>query len=213
MGSRKSLCARRARASALVAVAAGLALVVAGNGGAARSNSLAGPEGPPVEHGRALAPAAAPAPGQTVDGIQCQSSEQALFHIHARLTIYVGGRSRSVPYGIGIADAQTTPTPAGRFVTAGSCFAWLHTHVADGIIHIESPVQRTFLLGNFFDIWKQPLRATRVGPARGAVVAFVNGKRWRGSPRNIPLHAHAQIQLDVGRPLVAPVRIANWNGL
>jgi hypothetical protein len=190
-----------------------VALVVAGNVAAGVNGVPAGPEGPPLEHGRALAPAAAPSPGQTVDGIQCQSSEQALFHIHARLTIYVGGRSRSVPYGIGIADPQTTSTPAGRFVTAGSCFAWLHTHVADGIIHIESPVRRTYLLGNFFDVWNQPLSATRVGPARGAVVAFVNGKRWRSNPRNIPLHAHTQVQLDVGRPVPAPVRISNWNGL
>jgi hypothetical protein len=196
-----------------IALAAVIALVVAGNGGAAGTSGSAGPEGPPVEHGRALAPAAAPLPGQTVDGIQCQSSEQALFHIHARLTVYVGGRSRSVPYGIGIGDPQTTPTPAGRFVTAGSCFAWLHTHVADGIIHIESPVRRTYLLGDFFDIWKQPLSATRAGPARGPVVAFVDGKRWRGNPRSIPLKAHAQIQLDVGRPLVAPAHISSWNGL
>jgi hypothetical protein len=187
------------------ACAVGLAVVFAGNGTAA---SAPGPEGPPLEHGRVLAPAAAPAPGSTVDGIRCDLSEQALFHIHARLTVYVGGRSRSVPYGVGIADPQATPTPAGRFVTAGSCFAWLHTHAADGIIHIESPVRRTFLLGNFFDIWKQPLSSRRVGPARGSVVAFVGGKRWRGNPRDIPLRAHAQIQLDVGRPLVAPAHIA-----
>jgi hypothetical protein len=201
------------KGSTIGTLAAVAALAAAGHGGAAGATGLAGPEGPPVEHGRALAPAAAPAPGQTVDGIQCQSSEQVLFHIHARLTVYVGGRPRSVPYGIGIGNPQTTPTPAGRFVTSGSCFAWLHTHVADGIIHIESPVQRTYRLGNFFDIWKQPLTATRVGPAHGAVVAFVNGKRWRGNPRNIPLTAHAQVQLDVGRPLVAPVRIAKWYGL
>ena len=209
----KYAAARMWRGSSIGALAAVVALVAAGSGGAAGTGDPAGPEGPPVEHGRALAPAAAPLPGQTVDGIQCQSSEQALFHIHARLTVYVGGRSRSVPYGIGIGDPQTTPTPAGRFVTAGSCFAWLHTHVADGIIHIESPVRRTYLLGDFFDIWKQPLSATRAGPARGPVVAFVNGKRWRGNPRNIPLKAHAQIQLDVGRPLVAPARISSWNGL
>jgi hypothetical protein len=172
-----------------------------------------GPEGPPLEHGKPLAAAAAPAPGGSVDGIQCQSSEQVLFHIHARLTIYVNGRPRSVPYGIGIGDPQTTPTPRGPFVTAGTCFAWLHTHAADGIIHIESPVRRTYLLGNFFDIWKLRLSTTRVGPVRGRVVAYVNGRRWRGDPRQIPLRAHAQIQLDVGRPLVAPVHISSWNGL
>ena len=29
---------------------------------------------------------------------------------------------------------------------------WLHTHAADGIVHIESPVDRTYTLGNFFDV-------------------------------------------------------------
>ena len=173
----------------------------------------AGPEGPPIEPGPDLAPAAAPAPGGEIDGIQCQPSEQVLFHIHARLTIFVNGRSMRVPYGVGINTPQAEGTPAGAFVVAGRCFAWLHTHAADGVIHIESPVQRTFTLGNFFDIWDQPLSRARVGPATGHVTALLDGKVWTASPRTIPLDAHAQIQLEVGRPLVAPVHISNWNGL
>jgi hypothetical protein len=35
------------------------------------------------------------------------------------------------------------------------------------------------------------------------VTAFFDGRHYLGSPRGIPLLAHAQIQLDVGRPLVA----------
>jgi len=173
-----------------------------------------GPEGPPLERGPDLAPPGAPAPGTSVDGIACQRSEQVLFHIHARVTVYVDGRSRRIPYGIGIAPPrEVAPTRAGAFVVGGGCFAWLHTHAADGIVHIESPVRRTFTLGNFFDVWGEPLTASRVGPARGRVVAFVDGKVWRGSPRSIPLRAHAQVQLDVGRPLVAPVSITSWHGL
>ena len=173
-----------------------------------------GPEGPPLERGPDLAPPGAPAPGTSVDGIACQRSEQVLFHIHARVTVYVDGRSRRIPYGIGIAPPrEVAPTRARAFVVGGGCFAWLHTHAADGIVHIESPVRRTFTLGNFFDVWGEPLTASRVGPARGRVVAFVDGKVWRGSPRSIPLRAHAQVQLDVGRPLVAPVSITSWHGL
>src|SRR5581483_12030445 len=29
----------------------------------------------------------------------------------------------------------------------------LHTHEPDGIIHVESPVNRKFTLGEFFDVW------------------------------------------------------------
>ena len=36
---------------------------------------------------------------------------------------------------------------------------------------------------------------------------------WLGDPRDIRLGSHAQIQLEVGRPLVSPVQITGWGGL
>jgi hypothetical protein len=173
----------------------------------------AGPEVPPIESGPDLAPAGSPSPGQTVDGISCQTHEQIAFHVHTRLTIFVNGKSRTVPYGIGIADPQLLPGIGVPFVGGGSCFSWLHTHAADGIVHIESPVKRVYTLGNFFDIWGQPLSKTQVGPAKGNVTALYDGKVWLGSPRDIPLGSHTQIQLEVGRPLVRPVLITNWGQL
>jgi hypothetical protein len=148
-----------------------------------------------------------------VDGISCQTSEQTLFHIHAHLTIFVNGSARQVPAAIGIPGAQATDTPQGPFIETGTCFYWLHTHGADGIIHIESPVQRTYTLGNFFDIWGQPLGTDRVGPATGHVVTIYNGQVYQGDPRDIPLTAHAQIQLQVGTPLVAQEKITFPSGL
>ena len=53
-------------------------------------------------------------------------------------------------------------------------------------------------LGDFFDIWGQPLSATQVGPAKGAVTIYVDGQRENVDPRTIPLTAHTLIQLDVG---------------
>jgi hypothetical protein len=172
-----------------------------------------GPEGVPVPAGPALAGTGIAATGQPVDGISCQTSEQTLFHIHAHLTIFVNGSARQVPAAIGIPGAQATDTPQGPFIETGTCFYWLHTHAADGIIHIESPVQRTYTLGNFFDIWGQPLGTDRVGPETGHVVAIYNGQVYRGNPRDIPLTAHAQIQLQVGTPLVAPEQISWPSGL
>lgn len=113
----------------------------------------------------------------------------------------------------GIPAAQASPTPAGPFVGAGTCFYWLHTHAADGIIHIESPTERTYTLGNFFDVWGQKLGPGEVGPVTGRVTAFYDGRWFRGNPRDIPLSKHAQIQLDVGQPLVAPVGISFPDGL
>jgi hypothetical protein len=173
----------------------------------------AGPEGVPVPAGAPLAGTATAATGQPVDGISCQTSEQTLFHIHAHLTIFVNGQARQVPAAIGIPGAQATQTAQGPFIETGTCFYWLHTHAADGIIHIESPVQRTYTLGNFFNIWGQPLGPDQVGPESGHVTAIYNGQVYQGNPRDIPLTAHAQIQLQVGTPLVEPEQITFPNGL
>jgi hypothetical protein len=173
-----------------------------------------GPEGVPIPFAAALARAQPLENAQRIDGISCQAGESVLFHIHAHLTIFVHGGPRQVPAGIGIAPPlEVEQTPVGAFVARGSCFMWLHTHSADGIIHTESPVKRIYTLGNFFDVWGQPLNRRRVGPARGMVTAFFNGRVFTGNPREIPLLAHAQIQLDVGRPLSGPERITFPQGL
>lgn len=172
-----------------------------------------GPEGVPVPRAAPLAGTSGKAEGRTVDGVGCDTSEQLVYHIHAHLTVFVNGRARAVPAGIGIPGAQAAQTPTGPFVESGRCFYWLHAHAADGIIHIESPVQRTYTLGDFFDEWGQPLSRTRVGPARGHVTALYDGRVYSGNPRGIPLSAHAQIQLEVGAPLVAPETITFPDGL
>jgi len=170
-----------------------------------------GPEGVPVPGAPPLTGTATKAAGQKVDGIGCDTSEQTLFHIHAHLTLFVNGSARQVLAGIGIPGATGQSTPQGQFISNGKCFYWLHTHAADGIVHIESPVHRTYTLGNFFDEWGQPLGPDQAGPAKGHVTAIYNGKLYQGNPRDIPLNAHAQIQLEVGTPLVAPESIT-WPG-
>jgi len=217
--------------AAVVVIAAVIAITLAVTGGSSGGGGLplaplstlgtlqpapaagpTGPEGVPVPAGPALASTATGATGQPVDGISCQTSEQTVFHIHAHLTIFVNGAARQVPAGIGIPGAQATQSPQGPFIETGTCFYWLHTHASDGIIHIESPVERTYTLGNFFDIWGQPLGPDQVGPASGHVVAIYNGQVYQGNPRDIPLTAHAQIQLQVGTPLVEPQQITFPSG-
>ena len=218
--------------AAVVVIAAVIAITLAVTGGSSGGGGLplaplstlgtlqpapaagpTGPEGVPVPAGPALASTATGATGQPVDGISCQTSEQTVFHIHAHLTIFVNGAARQVPAGLGIPGAQATQSPQGPFIETGTCFYWLHTHASDGIIHIESPVERTYTLGNFFDIWGQPLGPDQVGPAQGHVTAIYNGQVWQGNPRDIPLNAQAQIQLQVGTPLVTPEQITFPNGL
>jgi hypothetical protein len=169
-----------------------------------------GPEKVPLPAVPVLAAPSAATAGQAIDGISCSTSEQTLFHIHTHLTVFVDGKQQQVPAGIGIPGAVTTPTQAGPFVGSGRCFYWLHTHAADGIVHIESPVKRTFTLGNFFDEWGQPLGPDQAGPARGKVTVIVNGRVFTGNPRNAPLGSRENLQVDVGTPLVAPETI-DWS--
>lgn len=171
----------------LVPVAVAVVLVVVLSGGGSQS-----------EQSPLLAPTAPEPSGQAVNGIECGTHEQAIFHIHAHLAVFVGGNQRTIPEGIGIAPPrEESQTDTGPFVASGSCFYWLHTHTADGIIHIEAPLQRTFTLGDFFAVWGQPLSVSQVGPAHGTVIAYVDGQRVSTDPRSIPLTAHAVIQLDV----------------
>jgi hypothetical protein len=176
---------------------------------AAPAPGALGPETVPIPAAAALAGTSAATSGQMIDGISCQTSEQTVFHIHTHLTLFVNGQQRQVPAGIGIPGAVAQPTAAGPFVDSGTCFYWLHTHAADGIIHIESPVQRTYTLGEFFDEWGQPLGPGQAGPARGPVTVIVNGKVFPGNPRDVPLGSHENLQVEVGTPLVAPETV-NW---
>ena len=162
-----------------------------------------GPERVPIELGPSLAPASTTSTTKQVDGIQCAPIEQLNYHIHAHLQVYYNGQPRQLPGAIGILGPAAQQSSYGPFYMATNCYYWLHTHTADGIIHIESPTATIYTLGDFFDEWGQPLSSNAVGTARGPVTAFFNGQRWTKSPRAIPLRSHAVIQLDVGRPVVA----------
>lgn len=80
---------------------------------------------------------------------ECLSQEALTFHIHPYLRIVIDGNNISVPAGIGIVDA----TVANGIAYGGTCYEPIHTHDSSGIIHIESPVNRNYTLGEFFQIW------------------------------------------------------------
>jgi hypothetical protein len=164
--------------------------------------SATGPEGVPIPNGTTLAATDSSRYPQTIDQIKCQTNEQVAYHIHVHLTIFVNGQARQIPYGIGVTPPLQTTSQSGTFVDGGTCYYWLHTHADDGVIHVESPTQTTYDLGNFFDMWGQPLSSDQVGPAVGPLTVFLNGKPYTGDPRLIPLVAHSQIQIDAGSPVV-----------
>jgi hypothetical protein len=186
----------------LISGLAAVALVAAACGGSTSqsspSSSTSSTSSSSPNNGELLATVGDGPSGDAVDGVDCNAGEQLAYHIHAHLAVFVNGEPKSIPYGIGIKNPIPEQTSAGPFVSEGDCFYWLHVHDLSGVIHIESPTERTYTLGQFFDLWGQPLSATQVGPAMGQVTAFVKGTPYQGDPRSIPLTAHQVIQLDVG---------------
>ena len=186
----KSAAAARARRSkrpswmwmlvlALIVLVGGVTVFAAG-GGSGSSTTGEGSTGP------LLASTGSNADGKTVDGIQCLGAEQLLFHDHSHLSVFVDGEQRTVPAFIG-------------FAPDGSCLYWLHSHTPDGVIHMESPRSATFTLGNYFDIWGQPLSSTQVGPATGTVTTFVDGEALHRRPARHSARRARNVQLDVGK--------------
>jgi hypothetical protein len=142
--------------------------------------------------------------GQPVHGIRCEAMEGNVLHIHQHLAIFDHGKPVAVPPDVG--------RPL-----LGNCFYWLHTHTPDGIIHVESPTFRTFTLGDFFDVWGEPLTRTDVAGAklrRGEkLTVWVDGVRYTGDPRAIELTQHLDVTIDVGPPAAKPAPYTDWQGL
>ena len=66
------------------------------------------------------------------------------------LEVYVDGQQVTVPAGVGIVQKGLS-----------SCLYALHVHDGEpNLIHIESPVQKTYTVGELFDIWGQELTDT-----------------------------------------------------
>jgi hypothetical protein len=181
----------------------------AGTGTTSASEPAIGFEGVPLQTGPQLAPASTTGTGK-VDGITCGATEQLAYHIHAHLAVFKGGQAYTLPAGVGIPGSQAQQTNQGPIASGGSCIYWLHTHTTDGVIHIESPTKNIYTLGNFFDEWHQPLTDTKVGTLSGKISAFVNGKPWKKSVRDIPLLPHEDIQLEIGEP-APPIVTINWS--
>jgi hypothetical protein len=140
--------------------------------------------------------------GQVVDGVGCGTQEYSTFHVHSHLAIFNNGKQIQVPQYIGFAPSL-----------AGGCLYWIHTHDGAGIIHLEAPETAPpqggpYTLGMVFDIWGQPLEREDVAGMVGTVTAYVNGTRYDGDLKAIPLGAHQQIVLYVGTPAGPPPNYA-----
>ena len=85
--------------------------------------------------------------GDDVADVSCDGGgHDAAYHIHSQLVIYLpDGTSTDVPANIGIGDR---------------CMYWVHTHPADGVIHVEAPDETTATLADFLEIWRRTSNPT-----------------------------------------------------
>jgi hypothetical protein len=164
---------------ALVAVcgAAAVLLVAIGGGGGGRTTPPPWAAPTDVEHRAEVA------------GLTMLTEEGVVMHLHEHLSVTVDGRRVTVPAHIGI------DTVADRYSP-------IHTHDTTGIVHVESAVPRTFLLGQVFTEWDVELGPGSVGGYHdgrdGAQVAvFVDRERYRGDPRDVVLAERQDIDLVV----------------
>jgi hypothetical protein len=139
--------------------------------------------------------------------LACHQDMPAAFHIHIHLSIFdPTGTQIMVPWAVGIVQPWTY-NHSGNQVIGGSCFYFLHTHDRSGIIHYEAPRDLGFTLGDFFDVWGEPLSSTNVAGYTGTVwvriISPTQNILWSSSidPRTIPLTEHEQISLAVGNPV------------
>lgn len=139
--------------------------------------------------------------GAPVDGIPCGQGHDAE-HYHAHLALFANGQQIAIPAAIGIDSAFFR---GDSLAIAGKCFYWLHTHDRSGIVHVEpEETGHTFTLGQFFDVWGEPLSTDGAAGFSGPVAVYVDGQQYTGDPRALVLKAHQQITLEVGTPRVAP---------
>ena len=129
----------------------------------------------------------------TIDGITCDKKEHFVSHIHTHLNIFMNGKEFVVPSNIGIIP--------------DNCIYWLHTHDDTGVIHIESPDDRTFTLGQFFQIWGETFNNNQifdklVDNNTNTLNVYVNGKKVDSKTdyRQIPLNGHDEIVIIYGKP-------------
>src|ERR1700674_1132704 len=150
-------------------------------------------------------------------GIPCDQLEHTQLHYHAAVQIVYQGNVLAIPSNNGIV---TDPVFGNT-----TCFYWLHVHAAiPDVIHIESPPNETFTLGQFFTVWSrwskssggpnEPLNATHVStltlPPDEKLVVYIDlqdGKVptvYTGDPTAIPLKSHEVITLEITPPAVTP---------
>jgi hypothetical protein len=134
------------------------------------------------------------------DSMRCRRTSPAASVAH--IEVFAANHVVVIPAGIGFAPPLVR---RGAYVQAGRCAYPLRTLEPTGLVLAEAGPTRS--IGQFFDLWGQPLGRGEVAGFHASnghgVSVFVNGARWPDSPRSAPISPHSQITIEVG-PYVRP---------
>jgi hypothetical protein len=148
----------------------------------------------PVASGRLVRSAAA------VAGMRCGRAGNRPYGVHVEL--FAAGRAVRIPAGIGLAPPLRRNGP---LVEAGRCAYRLRTVEPTGVVQVDAGPGPVPTAGALFALWGQPLGPRRLAGFRATpgrrVSAFIDGQRWPGDPRALPLRRHAAVVLEVGPPV------------
>jgi hypothetical protein len=127
---------------------------------------------------------------QRIEAMGLPGFDEVISHSHAWLHVYVDGKQETVPQNIGI--DPTTQTLAA-----------LHTHDAEGIVHMEADREFEFTLGQFMAVWGVAFSEDRLGSLTPKgdkqLQVFLNGKRV-SDPVNVVMPEHGNVVIGYGKP-------------
>jgi hypothetical protein len=128
---------------------------------------------------------ASPRPSTGSGEIECDlGGHDAAYHIHALVGVKINGQLYAPPANIGVGT---------------DCMYWVHTHAADGIVHIEAPASVNPTLGDFMGLWAksfpddQLLKTAQDAIDAGKVT--VDDKPFTGDPLSLELQDKMRIFL------------------
>jgi hypothetical protein len=145
--------------------------------------------------------------GQPVDGLECLPSPPLDYHVHAHLSIVLNGEALAIPGDIGIVQTTTT----------SECLYPIHTHSANGMLHLEASEPTDFTLGQFFAIWGRPLEAENVADFIDMpITVYVTDEdnvveEYAGVLADILLISHREVTIQIGTE-ITEIPYYTWTG-
>jgi hypothetical protein len=159
--------------------------------------------------------------GKTTDNIPCAASmTENQYHVHPYLGLYVDGTQIAIPAQIGM---YKPGAPSNGYTNTASCYYYIHTHDASGMIHIEAPgtqsmASSVYTLGDVLKIWGITATTSNFGPFKGQVRVFIDRvpvktltdssyTQYTGDINALPLYSHEAVWVEVGPTFVLPPNI------